>query len=127
MVDLERIGSGQNEVPAVVPPRSEQSHGSIALDPAACTACNLCVTDCPAWCITLSSRTQRVEGPGRGRATKVLESFTIDYGLCMFCGICVDVCPFDALAWAAEPVEPALEPTSLIEDREQLAQRWPEP
>jgi NADH-quinone oxidoreductase subunit I len=85
-------------VPKSVPP---SARGVIALVPASCTSCMLCVRECPTWCITLSSHTEASSEPGARRPTtvSVLDEFSIDYGLCMYCGSCVDVCPFDALEW----------------------------
>lgn len=87
-------------------PRTPRTHGSIELDWAACTACDLCAVECPAWCISLSAHNEAVsdDTSRRPRTTKVLDGFTIDFGLCMYCGICVQVCPFDALAWSPTPV-----------------------
>ncbi|MFM2438619.1 MAG: hypothetical protein RLZ55_1442 [Actinomycetota bacterium] len=114
-------------------------HGAIALLPQACTSCNLCVVECPTWCITLAAHVEEQQpggagsaateagGPrGRVRKVKVLDEFAIDFGLCMFCGVCVEVCPFDALAWIAGPVAPRSEPQQLVEDLATLAARWPE-
>mgnify|MGYP003376232240 CR=1 FL=1 len=77
------------------------ARGVIALVPAACTSCMICVRECPCWCITLDSHTEEVSEPGarRPRSVNVLDAFAIDFGLCMYCGICVDACPFDALEW----------------------------
>ncbi len=106
--------------------RPSSVHGAIALSARDCTSCNLCVTECPTWCITLRSHTETLAeaAGGRSRKVKVLEEFTIDFGLCMFCGICVEVCPFDALAWVPEPVEPTIAGT-LVEGIDELGARWP--
>ena len=105
-----------------------QPHGSIALLPQACTACDICVAECPTWCISLSAHTEE-QAPaaprGRTRKVKVLDAFAIDFGLCMFCGVCVEVCPFDALAWVPSGVDAAVTPTALVEDLPALAARWP--
>lgn len=100
-------------------------HGAIALDPAACTSCNLCVVECPAWCIELESHGEKQQGPGRAKVVKVLDAFSIDYGLCMYCGICVQVCPFDALTWVPEAVPVAESRVGVVADIEELAAMWP--
>ena len=105
--------------------RPDAAHGAIALDPAACTSCNLCVTECPVWCIELSAHTETLQAGPRGRAVKVLDEFSIDFGLCMYCGICVEVCPFDALAWVPAAVLATGDPSSLIEGIAELSARWP--
>ena len=84
-------------------------HADITLTAADCTACLICVRECPTWCIDLTSTVEEVASPNarRPRTVNVLQSFTIDFGLCMFCGICVDVCPTDALHWAGDPHQAA--------------------
>lgn len=110
-------------------PRPPQAHGAIGLRPTDCTSCNLCVTECPAWCITLTAHTESVPGPGRARTVKVLDEFEIDYGLCIFCGICVEVCPFDALVWVPMPVAPTRPGGAAVlrEGLDELAARAPGP
>ena len=106
-------------------PRPGHVHGAIALDPAACTACNLCVVECPTWCIELEAHGEQQPGPGRSKVVKVLDSFSIDYGLCMYCGICVQVCPFDALTWVPQPVAAAQSRDAVIAHTDDLAAMWP--
>ena len=111
--------------PPAEPRRPTEAHGAIALQPGACTSCNLCVTDCPVWCIELSAHTERLSDGPRGRVVKVLDEFSIDFGLCMYCGICVEVCPFDALAWVPAPVSAVGNPASLVEGISELSARGP--
>ena len=95
------------------PPR----HTSIALDRPLCTSCIICVVECPAWCIHLTSHPEPVRDlpPGaRLRTHQVLDTFTIDYGTCLYCGICVEECPFDALAWDERLVPPPPERVDLV-------------
>lgn len=80
-------------------------HHRIVLDRDACTACDICVRECPTWCITLTSHPETIVEPGaRPRTINVLDGFAIDWALCMYCGICIEECPFDALAWSEEAV-----------------------
>ena len=99
------------------------AHGVIALVPAACTSCMICVRECPSWCIEVDSHTETVTEPGarRPREVSVLDRFAIDFGLCMFCGICVDVCPFDALEWSAQVDYSAAQRADLVHDTDRLA------
>jgi len=92
-------------------------HGSIALDRELCTSCIICVVECPAWCIHLTSHAEPVPDLPRGarlRTHQVLDTFTIDYGTCLYCGICVEECPFDALAWDERLVPPPPERVDLV-------------
>jgi formate hydrogenlyase subunit 6/NADH:ubiquinone oxidoreductase subunit I len=104
-------------------PEEPAPRGAIALRPDACTACMICVRECPAWCIEIDSHIEEVSDPGarRPRTVNVLDRFTLDFGLCMYCDICVEVCPFDALAWVAPPVPPAGSRTDLAYDTQRLA------
>ena len=96
------------------------SRGYINLLVDKCTSCDLCVRECPSWCITLTAREEvdqdasPIGGGRRIRTKKVLETFEIDYGLCMYCGICVDVCPFDALEWQEKQAAPAINDRSAL-------------
>lgn len=93
-------------------------HQSIRLITANCTACDLCVRQCPDNCIELSSHNEQIseEGARRPRTVAVLDSFSIDWASCMYCGICVEVCPFDALEWSDQPITPVARRTQLRTD-----------
>ena len=82
---------------------SGPAHRSIKLIYDKCTSCMICVRECPAWCIALSSHAEPIPGspPGpRQRTHNILDAFSIDWSLCLYCGICIEVCPFDALHWS---------------------------
>lgn len=95
------------------------SHHSIRLRAESCTACMICVRECPAWCIALDSHPEPLPGspPGpRQRTHNVLDAFSIDWALCLYCGICIEECPFDALAWSDTLPAPAASAAGLVED-----------
>lgn len=104
----------------------EVQRGVIALDPAACTSCMLCVRECPTWCISLESHPEQIveDGQRRPRTVNVLDTFVIDYGLCMYCGICIEVCPFDALEWRTQFDYPASTRDGLRQSTDDLAAWW---
>lgn len=99
------------------------NHRSIRLDPASCTACYVCVRECPAWCIQLDSHAEStgVAAGRRDRQAAVLDRFAIDFATCVYCGICIEECPFDALAWSATPIAPAASAQRLVLEMDQLA------
>lgn len=103
-------------------PDAAMPHSSIELIPDACTACMICVRECPAWCIELESHPVEIHEPGARRAKTVhaLDQFTIDYGSCLYCGICIEVCPFDALTWSADATPAAPQRVELVRGIEAL-------
>ena len=101
------------------------THRSIALDASACTCCDICARECPAWCIYIDSHKETVEAPaggGRARQRNVLDRFAIDFSLCMYCGICIEVCPFDALFWSPQFEYAETDIRDLLHDKERLGQ-----
>ncbi|MFV0390379.1 MAG: 4Fe-4S binding protein [Paludibacteraceae bacterium] len=60
----------------------------------ACTACGICMTNCPNGTITVT--TELIENE-EGRKKKVLDKHIWDYGMCTFCNLCVITCPSDAI------------------------------
>lgn len=60
----------------------------------ACTACGICMTNCPNGTITVTSQMVETED---GKKKKVLDKHIWDYGMCTFCNLCVITCPSDAI------------------------------
>jgi NADH-quinone oxidoreductase subunit I len=110
----------------MVAERSAGVFGVIGLVPENCTSCDICVRECPTWCISLDAHTEQIADERRPRTIKVLDDFTIDFGLCMYCGICVDVCPSDALYWAAD-FDPSAPDRSELEQAIAQLKEWPRP
>jgi formate hydrogenlyase subunit 6/NADH:ubiquinone oxidoreductase subunit I len=69
------------------------------LDKTRCTACGICVKECPSNAI---KKAEGVKKEGEKRKTKTATEYILDFSLCSQCGICVEVCPFDALAFSAD-------------------------
>lgn len=111
-------------------PRQKESpptraKGVIALYEDNCTACMLCVRECPDWCIYIEAHKYlappRREG-GKPRQKNKLDRFDIDFALCMYCGICVEVCPFEALYWSPEFEYSESRIADLIHDKSRLGE-----
>ena len=60
----------------------------------ACTACGICVMNCPNGTINIIS--EMIE-TADGKKKKILKQYTYDLGLCTFCNLCVVTCPSNAL------------------------------
>lgn len=100
-----------------------RARGVIALKEENCTACMLCVRECPDWCIYIEAHKTlappRREG-GKPRSVNAIDRFDFDYALCMFCGICVEVCPFEALYWSPEYEYSEVRIADLLHDKDRL-------
>lgn len=97
-------------------------HGSIALVEERCTSCMICARECPTWCITLTSHTEKsATAPGaRERSHNVLDTFTIDWARCMYCGVCIEQCPTEALLWQPGHVPATERLVDLLHGRDEL-------
>lgn len=60
-----------------------------------CTACLICVKECPDDVLRLVSSPK--EGGG-----KHIDAYVYEVGACMMCGLCVAACPFDAIEMSHE-------------------------
>ncbi len=60
----------------------------------ACTACGICMINCPNGTITVTHDMIETED---GKKKKALNKHIWDYGMCTFCNLCVITCPSDAI------------------------------
>lgn len=65
-----------------------------------CTACGICMHNCPNDTIRIVSRMMADEATGKDK--KVLDVHLYDIGSCIFCGLCTQTCPHDAIVWSNE-------------------------
>lgn len=63
-----------------------------------CTACGICMANCPNGTIRVISRMERDEATGKEK--KVLDRYMYDLGSCTFCALCTSNCPFGAIEWS---------------------------
>ena len=60
-----------------------------------CTACGICMNNCPNGTITVI--TKMAADPATGREKRVLDKYHYDLGSCIFCALCTQTCPFGAI------------------------------
>ncbi len=60
-----------------------------------CTACLICVKECP-------DHVLRVESSTRPEGGKHIDTYVYELGACMMCGLCVTACPYDAIEMSHE-------------------------
>ena len=63
-----------------------------------CTACLICMTNCPNGTIQITTRKEVDEETGKEK--KVLDTYLYDIGSCTFCSLCTISCPQDAIEWS---------------------------
>jgi len=60
-----------------------------------CTACLICVKECP-------DHVLRLESSPKEEGGKRIDAYVYEVGACMMCGLCVAACPFDAIEMSHE-------------------------
>ena len=63
-----------------------------------CTACGICMTNCPNGTIQVISK--KVTDEATGKDKRVLDKYLYDLGSCTFCSLCTITCPQDAIHWS---------------------------
>jgi NADH-quinone oxidoreductase subunit I len=62
-----------------------------------CTACGICMMNCPNGTISVISQTVTDEA---GKKKKILDKYLYDIGSCTFCSLCTLSCPQNAIEWS---------------------------
>jgi NADH-quinone oxidoreductase subunit I len=60
-----------------------------------CTACLICVKECP-------DHVLRIFSSAKPEGGKHIDAYVYELGACMMCGLCVAACPFDAIEMSHE-------------------------
>lgn len=60
-----------------------------------CTACMICVKECPDHVLSIETSVGEAGG-------KHIDRSVYEVGACMMCGLCVEACPFDAIEMTHE-------------------------
>ena len=63
-----------------------------------CTACGLCMTNCPNGTIQIISKKEIDEATGKEK--RALDKYFYDLGCCTYCSLCTISCPQDAIVWS---------------------------
>ena len=67
-----------------------------------CTACTVCVRNCPQQCMSATMKDNPLQQEGKSKRRKIVDTFEINFGRCILCGTCVEVCNFDAIEMSHE-------------------------
>ncbi len=62
-----------------------------------CTACGICMMNCPNGTINVVSKKEADE---TGKEKKILDSYEYNVGSCIFCALCTSTCPQGAIEWS---------------------------
>ena len=63
-----------------------------------CTACGICMMNCPNKTITVTNR--KVTDEATGKEKRALDKYLYDLGSCTFCSLCTITCPQNAIVWS---------------------------
>ena len=74
----------------------------IEVDEPYCTACMVCIRNCPTQCMSATMIDNPKHQEGESKRRKIVDLFEINLNRCILCGICVDVCNFDAIVMSHE-------------------------
>lgn len=74
-----------------------------------CTACMVCIKECPDNILALQVET-------REDKSKRIVRYSYEIGACMMCGLCVEACPFDAIAMGQDYELARLSKDELVVD-----------
>ena len=72
-----------------------------------CTACLICVNECPDHVLSLDVSKTADGG-------KHIDRYVYEVGACMMCGLCVEACPFDAIEMSHEYELATRDPGDLV-------------
>ncbi|MCL2651355.1 MAG: 4Fe-4S binding protein [Candidatus Azobacteroides sp.] len=79
-----------------------------------CTACLICMTNCPNGTIRITTKKEIDEETGKEK--KVLDAYLYDLGSCTFCALCTWTCPQGAIEWS-QNFEHAMFTRSKLDER----------
>jgi NADH-quinone oxidoreductase subunit I len=72
-----------------------------------CTACLICVKECPDDVLRISTTPK--DGGG-----KTIDAYVYEVGACMMCGLCVAACPYDSIEMSHEYELATRDPHDLV-------------
>lgn len=72
-----------------------------------CTACLICVKECPDHVLAIEASISESGG-------KHIDRYIYEIGACMMCGLCVEACPFDAIEMSHEYELATRDPRELV-------------